>query len=144
MFQLGIFWCQEHPTSYISWMKTICDIFREKQPTKIGFIYFSVLVRFTETFVIFPNHCRKIWKTSLASAIGIFVFIYLCLLGIGRQIFQTTIGILFCVFLCLLGIGRQMCPCAIGIVFCIFFFLLELEDKFVQLQLEFELELELD
>jgi hypothetical protein len=113
--------------------------------------------------VLLPDHCRKIWKTNLSSAIGIVVCIFLCLLGIGRQICPSAIGIVVCIFLCLLGIGRQICPSAIGIVVCIFLCLLgigrqicpseigilfvlvcvflELEDKFVQVQLELELEL---
>jgi hypothetical protein len=51
---------------------------------------------------------------------------------IGRQICPSGIGIVVC--LCLLGIGRQICP--IGIVVFVFLCLqLELEEKFVQLEL---------
>jgi hypothetical protein len=85
---------------------------------------FGAKPRFIETFVLLPDHCRKIWKTTLLSAIGIVVCIYFCLLTIGRNICPSVIGIVVCILFCLLGIGRQICPSAIRIIFCIFFWLL--------------------
>jgi hypothetical protein len=129
LFLLAIFWCQAHLTSSISWPKKINDNFRQKQPSHTCFTDFRVLVRFIETFVLFSDHCRKIWKRTLSSEIGIVVSIYSCLLVIGRQICPSEIGIVVCMFLCLLGIGRQICPSAIGIVVCIFLCLLGIGRK---------------
>jgi hypothetical protein len=123
-FLLGIFWCQEHPTSSISWMKKFATTLEKKQPAETTFTYFSVLVRFIETFVLLRDHCRKIWKTTLSSEIGIVVCIYLCFLGIGRQVCRSKIGIIVCIFFHILGIGRQICPSATGIIVCIFLCLL--------------------
>jgi hypothetical protein len=89
-------------------------IFRQKHPTQTCFTFFSVLVRFINTFVLFQTIAEKF----------------------GRQLYQVQLELLFvcnCVFLELEDKFVQVQLELLFVFSCVF---LELEDKFVEVQLE--------